>query len=81
MLTGEIKEIAKASTGLSDEQVEQMHPGFEKLFNSVAKTMQFQSVAEVVKSEHCFAQVRVGDRIVFDPFLTSEKSDPHILML
>jgi len=74
MLTGEFKEMAKASTGLSDEQVEQLHPGFEKLFNNVAKTMQFQTVAEVVKSEHCFAQVQVGDKIVFDPFLNPEKS-------
>ena len=74
MLTGEIREMAKASTGLSDEQVEQMHPGYEKLFNNVAKTMQFQTVAEVVKSEHCFAQVQVGDKIVFNPFLNPEKS-------
>ncbi len=74
MLTGEIKEMAKVSTGLSDEKVEQMHPGFEKLFNNVAKTMQYQTVAEVVKSEHCFAQVQVGDKIVFDPFLNPEKS-------
>jgi hypothetical protein len=74
MLTGENKEMAKASTGLNDEQVEQMHPGQEKLFNNVVKTMQYQTVAEVVKSEHCFAQVQVGDKIVFDPFLNPEKS-------
>jgi hypothetical protein len=74
MLTGEIKEMAKVSTGLSDDQVEQLHPGHEKLFNNVAKTMQYQTVAEVVKSEHCFAQVQVGDKIVFDPFLNPEKS-------
>ena len=31
-------------------------------------------VAEVFKSEHCFAQVKVGDKLVFDPFLNPEKS-------
>jgi hypothetical protein len=74
MLNEEIKEMAKASTGLSDEQIEQMHPGYEKLFNNVVKTMQFQTVAEVIKSEHCFAQVQVGDKVIFDPFLNPEKS-------
>jgi hypothetical protein len=74
MLTGEIKEMAKAATGLNDEQIEQMHPGQEKLFNNVIKTSQYQIVAEVIKSEHCFAQVQVGDKIVFDPFLNTEKS-------
>jgi hypothetical protein len=34
--------------------------------------MQVQTVAEVVKSERCFAQVKVGDKLVFDPFLNPE---------
>ena len=74
MLTGETAEMLKAATGLSDEQVAKLHPGAEKLFNNVFKTMQYQTVAEVVKSEHCFAQVKVGDKLVFDPFLNPEKS-------
>ena len=28
----------------------------------------------MVKSERCFAQVKVGDKLVFDPFLNPEKS-------
>lgn len=74
MLTGEIAEMVKGATGLSDEQVAKLSPGEEKLFRNVPKIMQYQTVAEVVKSEHCFAQVAVGDKLVFDPFLNPEKS-------
>jgi hypothetical protein len=74
MLTGEAAEMVKGATGLSDEQVAKLHPGLEKLFRNVPKTMQYQIVAEVVKSEHCFAQVQVGSKLVFDPFLNPEKS-------
>ena len=74
MLTGETKELVKGATGLNDDQVAELHPGLEKLFSGVVKGMSNQIVAEVVKSEHCFAQVQVGDKIVFSPFLNPEKS-------
>ncbi len=74
MLTGEAAEMFKAATGLGDEQVAKLHPGVEKLFRNIPKTLQYQIVAEVVKSENCFAQVKVGDKLIFDPFLNPEKS-------
>ena len=74
MLTGDIAEMVKGATGLNDEEIAQFHPGMEKLFNVAPKTLQYQTVAEVVKSEGCFAQVQVGDKLVFDPFLNPEKS-------
>ena len=74
MLTGQAAEMLKAATGISDEQVAQLHPGSEKLFKNVPKMLQVQTVAEVVKSERCFAQVKEGDKLVFDPFLNPEKS-------
>jgi hypothetical protein len=37
-----------------------------------------QIVAEVVKSQACFAGVKVGDRLVFDPFLNPQKSTGSI---
>ena len=75
MLTGEGAEIFKGSTGHSDETMAKLHPGMEKLFNNISKTLQHQIVAEVVRSEHCFAQVNVGDKFVFDPMLNPEKSN------
>ncbi|MFC1895368.1 hypothetical protein ACFL0Q_01730 [Thermodesulfobacteriota bacterium] len=74
MLTGEVAEMVKGATGLSDEEVSRIHPGIEKLFTQAPKTMQYEVIAEVAKSNHCFAQVKVGDKLVFDPFLNPEKS-------
>jgi hypothetical protein len=74
MLTGKILEMVKGATGYSDEQIAKLHPGFEKLFNSMPIISEVQMVAEVVKAEGCFAQVKMGDKLVFDPFLNPEKS-------
>jgi len=74
MLTGEVLEMAKGATGLDDESIAKLHPGMEKQFRNAPKTMQYQTVCEVVKSSGCFAQVQVGDKLVFDPFLNTEKS-------
>lgn len=75
MLTGEMAEMVKGVTGLNDEEITKFHPGMEKLFINAPKGMQYQTVAEVVKSEGCFAQVQVGNKLVFDPFLNPEKSE------
>ena len=74
MLTKEAAEMFKGATGLSDQEIAKLHPGMEKLANNAAKAMAYQTVAEVVKSEHCFAQVKVGDKLVFDPFLNPQQS-------
>ena len=74
MLKGDMAEMVKGATGLKDEELEKFHPGMEKLFESVPKTMQYQTIAEVVRAEHCFAQVKEGDKLVFDPFLNPGKS-------
>ena len=78
MLTKESAELLKGAVGATDEQLAKLHGGEAKLFNNVMKMMQIQTVAEVVKSERCFAQVKVGDKLVFDPFLNPQKStSPH----
>lgn len=74
MLSKEAADLVKGATGLSDEAIARLHPGLEKLFSNVPKTMAYQTIAEVVKSEACFAQVKVGDKLVFDPFLNPQKS-------
>ena len=74
MLTKQSAELLKAITGATDEQLEKLHGGEEKLFNNIEKLLKFETVAEVIKSERCFAQVKVGDKLVFDPFLNPEKS-------
>ncbi len=74
MLTGPAADLFKSATGYNDEAMARLHPGLEKLYNNVTKVLPYQVIAEVVKSEACFAQVQVGDRLVFDPFLNPEKS-------
>jgi hypothetical protein len=74
MLTKESAELLKGAIGATDEQLARLHNGQEKLYNNVMKMMQIQTVAEVVKSERCFAQIKVGDKLVFDPFLNPKKS-------
>ncbi len=74
MLTGPIAELVKGATGLDDQGMAKLHPGVEKLFRNIPKTLKYQTVAEVIKSEHCFARVKVGDKLVFDPFLNPQKS-------
>ena len=74
MLTKEAAEMFKGATGLSDQEIAKLHPGMEKLANNAQKTMGYQTVAEVVKAEHCGGQVKVGDKLVFDPFLNHQQS-------
>ena len=74
MLKKEAADMFKGATGLSDEAMAKLHPGLEKLYSNVTKMMSHQMVAEVVKSEACFAQAKVGDKLVFDPFLNPQKS-------
>ena len=74
MLTGPAAEMFKGATGHNDEAMAKLHPGMEKLFKNVPEILQYETIAEVIKSEHCFAQIKEGDRLVFDPFLNPEKS-------
>ena len=73
-MENDIKQVVSGLTGLTNEQITKLHPGHEKLFNSVGAEVQVRIVAEVVKSEHCFAQVQKGDKLVFDPYLNPDKS-------
>lgn len=74
MLTDEARELLKGATGVTDDQLANIRGGEAKLWNNMMKTAGMQTIAEVVKSERCFAQVKVGDKLVFDPFLNPEKS-------
>jgi hypothetical protein len=74
MLTGPVEEMAILATGHDKKSVAKLHAGFEKMFRSIPKTMQSIVIAEVAKAEHCFAGVKVGDKLVFDPFLNAQKS-------
>ena len=54
--------MVQGFTGLTDEQIAKLHPGLEKLFNATSLTIRIQTIAEVVRSDRCFAQVKKGDK-------------------
>jgi hypothetical protein len=74
MLTEPEADLFKVLTGHTDEAIAKLHPGMEKFFKQIPKLMEYQTIAEVIKSEHCSAQVTVGDKLVFDPYLNPQKS-------
>jgi uncharacterized repeat protein (TIGR04076 family) len=74
MLSEETKAMVMGATGLSEDEIVKLHPGMQKLLRSIGKTPPVQIVAEVIKSDHCSAQIKKGDRLVFDPYLNPEKS-------
>jgi hypothetical protein len=74
MLTGGAADLFRLTTGLNVEAMAKLHPGSQKLYRNIPKTVGYQTVAEVVKSEACFAGIKVSDRLVFDPFLSRQKS-------
>ncbi len=74
MLTKTGKELFLLGTGFEEDTLARLSAGTEKLFNHVSDMSMYQIVAEVVKSEHCFAQIKVGDKLIFNPFLNPQAS-------
>ncbi len=74
MLTGPAADMLKALTGHTDDFIAQLHPGYEKFFKQMPKLLGHSIIGEVIKAEHCTAQVKVGDKLVFDPYLNPQKS-------
>ena len=74
MLTNEGAELLQGAVGLSKSEIKSIPSGMAKLFNNMKRSRQTQIVAKVVKAESCYAQVKTGDQLVFDPFLNPEKS-------
>jgi hypothetical protein len=67
------KALMQQITGITDEDLARLQPAterrMEKLYSNISQIMQQRLVAEVVQSEYCFAGIKEGDRIVFNPFL------------
>ncbi len=74
MPTKETIELLKGATGHSEENLAKLHSGLAKMRNNAPSMASHQIVCDVIRSEHCNAQVKEGDKLVFDPFLNPEKS-------
>ena len=62
----EIREMLKGALGMTDEELDKIAPDRRKMLVTVPAYMGYKLVAECISSEHCFAQIKVGDKLVFD---------------
>ena len=68
------KNLLKTVVGVSDEDLAKVPRNIEKIFSNIPRSMGYKMIAEVISSKYCFAQIKVGDKLVFSPFLNVEES-------
>jgi len=68
------KNLLKTVVGISDEDLAEVPRNIEKIFSVIPQSMGYKTIAEVISSKYCFAQIKVGDKLVFSPFLNVEES-------
>ncbi len=61
-----IREMAKGMIGITDEELDKLSPGMQRMLENSAALMGYRIVAEVVESENCFAFYKPGDKLVFN---------------
>lgn len=61
-----VREMAKGMIGITDEELDNLSPGMERLLEGSAALMGYKIVAEVVEAENCFAFYKPGDKLVFN---------------
>ena len=61
-----VREMTKGMIGISDEELDNLSPGMEKMLENSAALMGWRIVAEVVEAENCFAFYKPGDKLVFN---------------
>ena len=61
--------------GVTDEDLAKLPPTVDKIVSNILRAMgQFKLVAEVTSSKYCFAGIKIGDKIVFSPFLNPQET-------
>jgi len=72
------KTLMQQSVGITDEDLARLQPDaerrMEKIYSNAPQVMQYRLIAEVVQSKYCFAGIKEGDRMVFNPFLDAAAS-------
>ena len=58
--------MAKNMLGISDEELDKLSPGMERLLEKSLTLMGYRIVAEVIEAENCFAFYKPGDKLVFN---------------
>jgi len=77
-----IRDMLKVQLGITDEDLDRLSPGLQKLMSAVPEAADWKIIAEVTDSKYCFAGCKVGDKIVIypSPLLNVEESTCPLCM-
>ena len=71
----EVSEMLKGMLGMSDAEIDKIGPDRAKLLSSAPELFSYKITAEVIASSRCAAQIKVGDKFVFNAnVLNTEES-------
>jgi uncharacterized repeat protein (TIGR04076 family) len=69
------RRIVKQVIKITDEDLDRLSPGMEKLLSNLPEKMKWRIIAEVTESKYCFAGLKPGDKFVFNfPVLNVSES-------
>lgn len=67
MIPEPIRNMLKQGMGITDEDLDRMSPGLQKLMSAAPQMMGNKIIAEVIDAKYCAAGVKPGDKIVVGP--------------
>ncbi len=66
--------VLKNFLGVTDEDLAKVPRHMERIARTFPRALPYKVVAEVTSSKYCFAGIKVGDKIVFDPWLNLQET-------
>ena len=71
-----MRTVLKKLIGITDEDLDRLPPGIDKLLSKAPEMANYRIIAEVTDSKYCFAGCKPGDKLVFgpQPLLNAEES-------
>jgi len=65
MIDRDVRDLIKAHLDITDEDLDNVSPGYSKMLSGASELMTWNIVAEVTDSEYCMHKCKVGDKLVF----------------
>ena len=60
------RQIVKETIGITDEDLNKLSPGMERILSNLPDKAKWRIIAEVTESKYCFAGLKPGDKFVFN---------------
>jgi uncharacterized repeat protein (TIGR04076 family) len=82
MLEEPVRQLMKDLIGITDEDLDKISPGQQKMLSVLPEAPNFKIIAEVVDAKYCLAGCKVGDKLVIHPapLLNTEESTCPLCM-